>query len=68
MPGAESFLERACRVATLRSERGYLDTKRDASSVNRPDSLRGEIGHFYDVKKVRNTHGQGQRFSRQGMQ
>ena len=32
-----------------------MATKCHANSVNHPDSLRRQIGHFYDVKKVRNT-------------
>jgi hypothetical protein len=55
MTRPEDFLKPAFGVATLRPERGYLVAKCDANSVNHPDSLRRQIGHFYGVKKVRNT-------------
>lgn len=47
-------LKTANRIASLRSERGYLETKYDASPVKHPKSLRRQIGQMYDGKKVRN--------------
>lgn len=42
-------------VIALRSERGYAATNYDENVVKVPKALRGQIGHFYDVKKVRNN-------------
>ena len=38
----------AKRVVTLRSERGYSDTKHDGSAVNPEKTLVSQIGRFYD--------------------
>ena len=54
MPGTENFLELACRVATLRLERGYLVKIYDVSSAESTKTLRRQLGEKYDVKKVRN--------------
>ena len=54
-PGAENFLEPACRVATLRSERGYLVAIYDVNPAEPRKTLRRKFGEKYDGKKVRNT-------------
>ena len=55
MPGSENFLELACRVVTLRLERGYLVKIYDVSSAELTKPLRRQLRENYDVKKVRNT-------------
>src|SRR6266542_7171275 len=54
MPGTENSLELACRVATLRLERGYLVKIYDVSSADSTKTLRRQLGEKYDLKKVRN--------------
>ena len=55
MPGTENFLELACRVATLRLERGYLVKIYDVSSAQLTKPLRRQLRENYDVIKVRNN-------------
>ena len=55
MPGSENFLELACRVVTLRLERGYLVKIYDVSSAELTKPLRRQLRENYDVKKVRNN-------------
>ena len=55
MPGAENFLQLACRVATLRLERGYLVKIYDVSSAQLTKPLRRQLRENYDAKKVRNN-------------
>ncbi len=55
MPGSENFLELACRVVTLRLERGYLVKIYDVSSAELTKPLRRQLREIYDAKKVRNT-------------
>ncbi len=57
MPGSENFLELACRVVTLRLERGYLVKIYDVSSAELTKPLRRQLRENYDVKKVRNSCG-----------
>ena len=52
MPGSENFLELACRVVTLRLERGYLVKIYDVSSAELTKPLRRQLRENYDVKKV----------------
>lgn len=54
----------AAAVATVRSERGYLDINYDASPAKRPKPLRCQFGQKYDVKKVRNIYGRSQKYAR----
>ena len=54
-PDALKIAKPANAVATVRSERGYLDTKYDASPAKRQKSLRCQFGEKYDVKEVRNN-------------
>ena len=56
MPGSENFLELACRVVTLRLERGYLVKIYDVSSAELTKPLRRQLRENYDVKKVRNNY------------
>src|SRR3989442_3082025 len=56
MPKAENFLELACRVVTLRLERGYLVKIYDVSSAELTKPLRRQLRENYDAKKVRNTY------------
>lgn len=43
-------------VTPVRPERGYSNTKHDASVVKHPKTLRRQIGFFYDANEVRNSH------------
>jgi hypothetical protein len=54
-PDALKIAKPANAVATVRSERGYLDTKYDANPAKRQKSLRCQFGEKYDVKEVRNS-------------
>ena len=54
MPGSENFLELACRVVTLRVERGYLVKIYDVSSAELTKPLRRQLRENYEAKKVRN--------------
>ena len=56
-PEFENCLQPARRVATLRSERGYLVTIYDVSSAEPTKTLRRQLGEKYDVKKDCNTEG-----------
>jgi hypothetical protein len=42
------------RAITIRPQRGNLAAKYDANAATRQETLRGQFGHFYDAKKVRN--------------
>ena len=52
LPQSDDSVEKACRAAQLRSERGYLATRYDPTSASPPKCLRPHFGQKYDVKKV----------------